>query len=58
MMYHGEGGLQKTRYTLGTSFSFAKHHDLKLYYRYQDLRNNNDEDLDIHVLGIGYTYSF
>lgn len=56
--YHGEGGLQKTRYTLGSNFSLAKHHDLKLYYRYQDLRHNDDDDLDTHVLGIGYTYKF
>ena len=55
-MYHGEGGLQKTRYTLGTNLSIAKHHDLKLYYRYQDLRKNDDDDLDTHVLGLGYTY--
>ena len=57
-LYHGEGGLQKTRYTLGTSYSIAKHHSLKLYYRYQDLRQNDDDDLDTHVLGIGYSYQF
>lgn len=56
--YHGEGGLQKTRYTLGTNVSITRHHDLKLYYRYQDLRKNDDDDLDTHVLGIGYSYKF
>ncbi len=57
-LYHGDGGLQKTRYTLGSNIQIAKHHNLKLYYRYQDLRSNDDDDLDIHVLGIGYTYAF
>ncbi len=57
-MYHGEGGLQKTRYTLGTNIALAKHHDLKVYYRYQDLRENDDDDLDTHVLGIGYSFKF
>lgn len=57
-LYHGDGGLQKTRYTLGSNIQIAKHHDLKLYYRYQDLRSNDDDDLDTHVLGIGYTYAF
>ena len=57
-LYHGDGGLQKTRYTLGSNIKIAKHHDLKFYYRYQDLRSNDDDDLDTHVLGIGYTYAF
>ncbi len=57
-MYHGDGGLQKTRYTLGTDFSLSKRHSLKLYYRYQDLRVNDDDDLDVHVLGIDYKYKF
>ncbi len=55
--YHGEGGLRKTRYTLGTGFSIAKRHELKLYWRYQDLRHNDDdEDLDTHVLGVSYSF--
>lgn len=57
-MFHGKGGLQKTRYTLGSNISLSKHNALKLYYRYQDLRYNDDDDIDTHVLGIGYTYSF
>lgn len=57
-LYNGNGGLQKTRYTVGTNLQMGKHHDLKLYYRYQDLRENDDDDLDTHVLGIGYTYKF
>lgn len=57
-LYHGEGGLQKTRYTIGTNVSVAKHHSLKLYYRYQDLRKDDDDDFNTHVLGVGYAYKF
>ena len=57
-LYHGDSGLQKTRYTLGSNIQIAKRHSLKLYYRYQDLRGDDDDDLDTHVLGIGYTYAF
>lgn len=57
-LYHGKNGLQKTRYTLGSNIVIAKRHDLKLYYRYQDLRANDDDDLDTHILGISYTYKF
>lgn len=57
-MYTGEGGLKKMRYTVGAEWSINKHNGLSLYYRYQDLRENDDDDLDMHVLGIGYEYSF
>ena len=57
-LYHDKSGLQKTRYSLGTNLSITKRHNLKLYYRYQDLRENDDDDLDTHVLGISYTYKF
>ncbi len=57
-LYHGDGGLQKTRYTLGSNIQIAKHHNLKLYYRYQDLCSHDDDDFNTHVLGIGYTYAF
>ena len=57
-LYHGDCGLQKMRYTLGSNIQIGKCHKLKLYYRYQDLRSNDDDDLDTHVLGIGYTYAF
>ena len=57
-LYHGEGGLQKTRYTIGTSYAITKHHEVDVYYRYQDMNRDDDDDVNIHVLGLGYTYSF
>lgn len=57
-LFHGKGGLQKTRYTVGSSYDFNKHHDVKLYYRYQSVNDNDDDEPDTHVLGLGYTFSF
>lgn len=57
-LYHGDEGLQKVRYTVGSNIQLAKHHSLKLYYRYQNLRTDDDDDYDTHVLGIGYSFKF
>ncbi len=57
-MFHGEGGLQKVRYTVGTSLALTKHHNLKVYYRFRDIYGTNEDEQDTHVLGIGYTYKF
>lgn len=57
-LFHGEGGLQKTRYTVGTNYKLNKHHNINIYYRYQSVNNNDDDEPDIHVLGLGYTYKF
>lgn len=57
-MFHGEGGLQKVRYTAGTSFALTNHHDLKIYYRYQNICGTNDDEQNTHVLGVGYAYKF
>ncbi len=56
--FHGEGGLQKTRYTIGSNISIAKQHNLKLYYRFQNVWDDDDEESKSHILGIGYTYKF
>lgn len=56
--FHGEGGLQKMRYTVGSNISLAKQHNIKLYYRFQNVWGDDDEEPDSHILGIGYTYKF
>lgn len=57
-LFHGEGGLQKTRYTVGADYNFNKRHAVKLYYRYQTVNDNDDDEPDCHVLGLGYSYKF
>ena len=55
-LYNQKGGLQKIRYTAGTSWAFSKNHSLEMFYRYID---DKDEDNDNrHVIGIGYMYKF
>lgn len=48
---------KKLRYTIGTDISIAKHHDLSLYYRYVD-NHDDDDDLSLNVIGVGYKFSF
>ena len=57
-LFTGNGGLQKTRWMLGTAYSLDKHHELKLAYRYQTVNGDDDDEPGTHVLGVGYTYKF
>lgn len=52
---HTTRSLEKTRFIIGTNYSFLKKHNFKLYYRYQLTAG---EDPDLHMLGMGYTYKF
>lgn len=49
--------LAKLRYTVGTDIRLAKHHDLSLFYRYIDNRDD-DDDPSLSVIGVGYKFSF
>lgn len=48
--------LDKVRYTIGTEYKVNKDHKLKLYYRYQDYADM--DEVNGHVLGLGYTFEF
>lgn len=49
----------KTRYTIGTDWDITKHHSVGLFYRYQDVRHNDDEnEPDSHIIGINYKFKF
>lgn len=56
-MYHDDGGLKKTRYTIGGDYKIAKKHTIGLYYRYQDF-SGSDEGESTHIIGIGYNIKF
>ena len=50
---------EKMRYTAGCEFKINKHNVVEVFYRYQDLRNNdNYNDRDSHILGLGYNFKF
>ena len=56
-MYHDDGGIKKTRYTIGGDYKIAKTHSIGLYYRYQDF-SGSDEGESVHILGVGYKFKF
>lgn len=52
--------IEKVRYTIGTDIKLAKQHSASIFYRYQDMRNQDadDTDPDMHYLGVGYKFKF
>ena len=57
-MYHGKG-IEKMRYTAGCEFSAGKHNAFEIYYRFQDImEDDNFNDRDSHILGVGYKLKF
>ena len=56
---HTTRSLEKTRFVVGVERGFKKKHYFKAYYRGQLVNNSvNDEDTNIHMLGLGYTFKF
>lgn len=52
--------IEKIRYTAGTDIRLDRNNALSVYYRFQDMRNVDEEDYDpdMHMLGISYKYKF
>lgn len=57
-LFHGKGGLQKTRYTGGLEWKITKQHALKLAYRYQATHEDDDDEPDRHVVSLSYGFKF
>ena len=55
--FHTTDVLEKTRFIVGVNHTIKKTHAFKLFYRYQRVRSGNDEP-NIHMMGLGYTYKF
>ena len=57
--YHSMA-IEKVRYTVGTDVRINKQHSMGLFYRFQDMRNVDDDDYapDMHYLGVGYKFKF
>lgn len=48
--------IDKTRWTIGTDYKLNKKNSFDLFYRYQD--KSDDDEVNGHVLGIGYKLKF
>lgn len=51
-------GLEKVRYAAGTEIRLSKKHLLDVKYMFQHSTNDEDEEGNRHILGIGYTFKF
>lgn len=52
--------IEKIRYTVGTDIRLTKQHSASLYYRYQDMKNVDEDEYNpnMHYLGVGYKFKF
>ena len=51
--------LTKMRYTIGADYKIRKRHVVGLYYRWQNITGDDDDNQpDCHILGMGYTFKF
>ncbi|MBQ3698575.1 MAG: DUF2490 domain-containing protein [Prevotella sp.] len=52
--------IEKIRYTAGCDFNITKQHSLGIFYRYQNMKNVDEDDYDpnMHYLGLGYKFKF
>lgn len=52
--------VEKVKYTVGANWKLNKQHTLGLYYRYQDVRAEEDEfdKVNSHILGVEYKFKF
>ena len=56
--YVGGSGMDKLRLSLGTEIRLSKQHSLDVKYMFQKAYDDDDEEGNRHVLGIGYTFKF
>lgn len=51
--------IEKVRYTVGADFHLSKQHTVGAFYRFQKQHaGSEDNDPDMHYLGIGYNFKF
>lgn len=52
--------VEKIRYTIGTDINVTKSHAFNVFYRFQNMKNveENEYDPDMHYIGVGYKFKF
>ena len=60
MELYNSWAIEKIRYTVGTDIRLSKQHSLGVYYRFQNMKNvdEDDYDPDMHYIGLGYKFKF
>ena len=60
MELYNSWAVEKIRYTVGTDIRLSKQQSLAVFYRFQDMKNVDDDDYDpnMHYLGLGYKLKF
>ena len=58
--FYNSMAIEKIRYTVGTDIRLTKQHSASLYYRYQDMKNVDDDEYNpnMHYFGVGYKFKF
>lgn len=58
-LYHS-WAIEKIRYTVGTDIRLNSQNSFSLYYRFQNMKNVDEEDYDpdMHFIGLGYKLKF
>ena len=58
-LFNDKSGIQKTRYQVGVDYKIKKKHIFALTYRFQNVNEDDDDsDVNSHLLGISYKYKF
>lgn len=60
MELYNSWAVEKIRYTVGTDIKLAKQHTFDLFYRFQNVKDvdEDDYDPDMHYIGVGYKFKF
>ncbi len=60
MELYNAWAIEKIRYSVGTDINVSKQHSFSVYYRFQNMRNVDEDeyDPDMHYIGVGYKVKF
>ena len=56
--YVGGSGMDKLRLSLGTEIRLSKQHSFDVKYLFQKAYDDDDDEGNKHIIGLGYTYKF
>ncbi len=50
--------IEKSKYTAGADWNINGQHKLGIYYQYQNVNDDYDDEADRHIIGISYNFKF